>query len=45
MNLLNFNEELPTEVSCKAHFRTQREKDGIVCKGWHGTKHYRLKAK
>ena len=37
MNILRFMEEFPTEYSCKAHFKKQREQEGIQCKGCQGT--------
>jgi Zn finger protein HypA/HybF involved in hydrogenase expression len=45
MNLIKFIEEFPDEASCKAHFRTQREKEGITCKKCGGTHHYWLEGK
>ncbi|MBN4066140.1 IS1595 family transposase [Candidatus Amoebophilus asiaticus] len=44
MNLLRFIEQFPDEQSCKKHFRTMREKEGIVCKKCNSEKHYWLKA-
>jgi transposase-like protein len=38
-------EAFPTEESCRAHFRTQREHEGVKCKSCGGTKHYWLQAK
>lgn len=29
MNVLKFLDEFPDEVSCKHHFREQREKEGV----------------
>lgn len=38
-------EEFPTESSCKAHFKAQREKEGVKCKQCGSHNHYWLKAK
>ena len=38
-------EEFPTEASCKVHFKTQREQEGVICKKCGSSHHYRLKAK
>lgn len=45
MNLLHFIDEYPTEESCREHFRTQREREGVVCKNCTGTHHYWLSTK
>ena len=45
MNILNFMEEFPTESACKAHFKLQREQEGVICKKCGSTQHYWLKAK
>jgi transposase-like protein len=45
MNILRFMEEFPTEVSCKEHFKAQRERDGISCKKCGCTRHYWLQSK
>lgn len=38
-------EEFPTEASCKAHFKAQREHEGVICKRCGSNHHYWLKAK
>ena len=38
-------EEFPTESACKAHFKLQREQEGVICKKCGSTQHYWLKAK
>ena len=38
-------EEFPTEEACKAHFKNQRELEGIKCKKCEETHHYWLQAK
>ena len=38
-------EEFPTESACKAHFKVQREKEGVQCKKCGCQEHYWLKAK
>ncbi len=40
MNILRFMEEFPTESSCKAHFKAQREKEGIKRKQCGSHNHY-----
>jgi transposase-like protein/DNA-directed RNA polymerase subunit RPC12/RpoP len=45
MTILRFMEEFPTEDSCKAHFKIQREQEGVECKKCGETHHYWLKAK
>ena len=45
VNLINFIEEFPDEISCKRHFRKAREHEGVRCKKCGCTKHYWLKAK
>ena len=45
MNILTFLHYFPDEASCRAHFKTQREKQGISCKKCKCTKHYWLKGK
>ncbi|NRA11472.1 MAG: hypothetical protein HRT57_05925 [Crocinitomicaceae bacterium] len=45
MNILSFMEEFPTEPACKAHFKDQREKEGVICKTCGSSSHYWLKAK
>lgn len=45
MNILRFMEEFPTEIACKAHFKGQREKEGVQCKKCGCQEHYWLKAK
>jgi transposase-like protein len=45
MNILRFMEEFPTEASCKQHFKTQREKEGVICKKCGNAEHYWLASK
>ena len=45
MNLINFIENFPDELSCVHHFKGVREQQGIVCPKCGCTKHYWLKAK
>jgi hypothetical protein len=45
MTILEFSKEFPDNASCKAHFKMQREKQGITCKECGCTKHYWLEAK
>jgi hypothetical protein len=45
MNILEFINEFPDEASCKAHFKIQREHEGVICKKCNCSKHYWLKAK
>ncbi len=45
MNILDFIEVFPDETSCRTHFKSQREKEGVICKKCRGSKHYWLKNK
>jgi len=45
MTILEFVTEFPTEQSCRDHFRTQRESEGVICKKCSNEKQYWLKAK
>ncbi len=45
MNILEFIKEFPDETSCIAHFKIQREHEGVICKKCKCSKHYWLKAK
>ena len=45
MNILTFMHDFPDESSCRAHFKRQREKQGITCKKCGCIKHYWLKGK
>jgi hypothetical protein len=40
MTILEFLQDFPDETSCKVHFKSQREKQGVIC-----TKHYWLHGK
>jgi DNA-directed RNA polymerase subunit RPC12/RpoP len=45
MNLLNFVAQYPDEASCKAKWKLNREKEGVVCPHCGGKKHYWKKDK
>lgn len=45
MNILDFLSEFRDEQACKAHFKKQREQEGVKCKKCGGTHHYWLKGK
>jgi len=45
MNILRFMEEFPNNAACKAHFRLQREKEGVKCKRCKSMDHYWLASK
>jgi len=45
MNIIKFIESFPDEDSCRFHFKSVREKEGIVCKKCGCKKQYWLKAK
>jgi hypothetical protein len=45
VNIINFIEQFPDEISCKQHFRSIREQSGITCKHCGSRKHYWLQAK
>ena len=40
MRLIEFSEHYPDEASCKAAFKSYREKEGVKCKKCGGTTHY-----
>lgn len=45
MNILRFMEDFPTNEACKAHFKLQREHEGVQCKKCKNTDHYWLASK
>ena len=45
MNIFSFGVHFTDEVSCREHFKEQRDKQGVVCKNCQGTSHYWLKNK
>lgn len=45
MKILRFEQDFPDEASCKEHFRTQREHEGITCKKCGSENHYWLRYK
>lgn len=45
MNILRFIESFPDEESCRKHFKSQREHEGILCKRCKGDHHYWLESK
>ncbi|MDG1914846.1 MAG: transposase, partial [Crocinitomix sp.] len=45
ITILEFVTEFPTEQSCRDHFLTQRESEGVICKKCSNEKQYWLKAK
>lgn len=45
MNILRFMEEFPNNAVCKAHFKLQREKEGVKCKRCKNMDHYWLASK
>lgn len=45
MNILDFMQEFPTDAACKAHFKIQREQEGVICKACGAEEHYWLKGK
>tara|TARA_Y100001935_G_C17200454_1_gene454781 strand:- start:6 stop:929 length:924 start_codon:yes stop_codon:yes gene_type:complete len=45
VKLIKFIEAFPDEKSCKFHFKSVREQQGIICKKCGSKKHYWLKAK
>ncbi len=40
MNLLNFVEEYPDESSCRAKWKSIRDKQGVVCPKCKSTEHF-----
>jgi len=45
MKIYEFTQNFPDEISCRMHFKTYREREGIVCKKCSCTKHYWLQSK
>ena len=45
MNIVEFIEEFPDELSCKTHFKKVREKNTITCKNCKSQKHWWLASK
>lgn len=45
MKIYEFKEYFPDETSCRMHFKSVREKEGVICKKCSGTKHYWLQSK
>ena len=45
MSILEFTKQFPTNEGCKIHFKSEREKQGIICKKCNSTEHYWLKSK
>lgn len=45
MTLLEFNKKFPTEKSCRLHFKSIRDSQGVVCKKCKHTEHYWLRYK
>jgi len=42
MNLINFIEKFPDEVSCRQQFKLFRDREGVICKKCKCTEHYWL---
>lgn len=45
MTILEFSKKFPTESSCRLHFKSVRDKTGVVCKKCQHTDHYWLQNK
>mgnify|MGYP004366966477 CR=1 FL=1 len=45
MKILDFLSVFPTEESCKLHFKSQREHEGVICKGCASKSDYWLSSK
>lgn len=45
MTILEFSKKFPTEASCRLHFKSVRDKTGVVCKKCQHTDHYWLQNK
>ena len=43
MTILEFMVDYPDNAACKAHFKEQREEEGVQCKKCGSTSHYWLK--
>lgn len=40
MKIQDFFKKFPDEVSCKTHFKAERDKQGVICKRCSGMEHY-----
>jgi transposase-like protein len=45
MKIHEFSQRFPDETSCKLHFKSVRENEGIICKKCSSTRHYWLRGK
>jgi ISXO2-like transposase domain len=45
MKLLDFYKDFPNEEACQAHFKSNRDKEGVICKECCGEEHWWLKSK
>jgi ISXO2-like transposase domain len=45
MKLLDFYKDFPNEEACQAHFKANRDKEGVFCKDCCGSEHWWLKSK
>ena len=45
MNIFSFGVQFTDEQSCRMHFKSQRDQQGVVCKRCQGTDHYWLQNK
>jgi hypothetical protein len=45
MTIVEFMQQFPTELSCREHFKNNREKQGVTCKHCGSTSHYWLASK
>ncbi len=45
MNIFSFTANFIDAESCRLHFKTERDKQGIICKRCQGIDHYWLKNK
>ena len=45
MNIFNFGVHFTDKKSCRTHFKSERDKIGVVCNRCQGTEHYWLQNK
>ncbi|MBV7439796.1 IS1595 family transposase, partial [Weeksellaceae bacterium TAE3-ERU29] len=45
MNLFNFSVHFGSEQDCQAHFKAQRDKQGVICSRCGHTEHYWIKSR
>ncbi|MDI1235844.1 MAG: transposase, partial [bacterium] len=45
MNLFSFTAHFDSEEACRNHFKSQRDKEGVICRECKHTEHYWIKSR